>query len=368
MVDGRLMHVMWYQNRVGHGSLRRPSSDSGVRAKVLEVIVRSYLSGDQKPGVNAALMQQHNITEEDIEVEVAIKQGRSPKIVEKPQWPLKPGLEKPEEAKPVQEKPVHVEPARENWTGNGNCLIIPLLGKWESIRLLDTTGTPNLLEDISKSLALPIGESRYSYDKSATPRAIGGEMLFHQFDIYDIVLAERPIDIPKILPQIAPDKRPDVNDAVFGLLQSWYNCPVALCCFNTSQNGETKPLGFAFEPLYPDKIVVYTLDGRDGRPPDPNKLVRVDHEIFVGSYLMQAERHAKVKYSDSIPSHLSPYVLFDVLGKEITQDMENGDFLFSVEDVRKGIFQGFRCLPPFAPAGLPRLGHEAVREYGYIQR
>ncbi len=119
-----------------------------------------------------------------------------------------------------------------------------------------------------------------------------------KFDIYDIVIAERPGDIPAALSQIRPEKRPKVNDAVFGMLDRWYGCPVAVCCFNDAQSGEAKPLGFAFEPLYPDKLVVYTLDAHDGNPPDPNKLVSVDHDIFVGSYLMKANSHAKIEFTD----------------------------------------------------------------------
>ena len=250
----------------------------------------------------------------------------------------------------------------------GNCLIIPLLGTWESIRLLNTFDTPNLLEDISESLAYPVEDlSPMLGAPQASAFGSGGGMIFLQFDIYDIVLAERACDIPSVLSQINPEKRPEVNDAVFDMLNRWYDCPVAVCCFNDSQNGEAKPLGFAFEPLYPDKLVVYTLDAHDGKPPDPNRAVEVDHDIFVGSYLMQAERRARVKYSDSIPQHLSPYVLPEVLGMPIrSMLMENGDFVFSKEDVRKGIFQGVRSLPPKAPSGVPRRGHKAERDYAYI--
>lgn len=343
MVEGRLTHVLWYQNRVGGGSQDQSSYGAGVRAQVFEVLVRASISGSSNFEGRDSVLQVNNITEQEIENEVAKRQGRPAAIIKE-------------------------KPAEEKSSGKGNCLIIPLLGTWESIRLLNTFDTPNLLQDISKSLVYPTPQASWlSAPMAAGFGGTGGGIVFLQFDIYDIVIAERPADIPAVLKQINPEKRPEVNDAVFRMLDTWYNCPVAVCCFNNLQSGEAKPLGFAFEPLYPDKLVVYTLDGHDGKPPDPNRIVLVDHDIFVGSYLMQAESHATVKYSDFIPPPLCPYVLLEVLGMQIrNMKMENGDFVFSVEDVRKGIFNGLRSLPPMAPSGLPRLGHRAVRDYAYI--
>lgn len=338
MVDDRLMHVLWYQNRVGSGA------QGGFNRQIFDVLVRARLSDPRSSLAQyAGVMEANGITEQEIENKVASIEGRSARVVE-----------------PVAQKA--------ELSGKGNCLIIPLLGKWESIRLLNTYDTPNLLEDISKSLVMPIQHSPPgSLSLTASFGGTGGGIVFLQFDIYDIVLAERAADIPQVLAQINPQKRPEVNDAVFGMLDRWYMCPVAVCCFNDSQSGEAKPLGFAFEPLYPDKLVVYTLDGHDGKPPNPNTLVKVDHDIFVGSYLMKAASHARVSYSDDIPAHLSPYILRDILGMQIKDKrMENGDFLFSTEQVRKGVFQGLRSLPPMAPSGIPRLGHMAVRDYAYV--
>ena len=251
--------------------------------------------------------------------------------------------------------------------GQGNCLIIPLIGHWSSIRLLNTFDTPNLLEDISKAIFLPI------ITRSAGPVASaggwggsGGGLVFLQFDIYDIVIAENARDIPAAIKEINPLKRPKVNTQVFSVLDDWYGCPVAVCCFNNVQSGDAKPLAFAFEPLYPDTLVVYTLDGHDGKPPAPNEIVKVDHDIFVGSYLMKADSFADVKYTDEIPDHLRPYILNKLLGTKVQTQMENGDFVFQTEHVRKGLFQGLRALPPFAPSGIKREGHQIVREADYI--
>jgi hypothetical protein len=206
----------------------------------------------------------------------------------------------------------------------------------------------------------------FSAQSSSAPTgAFGGGIVFIQFDIYDIVLAQRAADIQQVLPQIAIEKRPAINDAVFEMFDRWYNCPLAICCFNQAASGKAKPLAFAFEPLYPDKLVVYTLDGHDGNEPALTESVFLDHSVFVGSYLMRTDNCAYVNYSDEIASDLRPYLLNKVLGVEVNASMENGDVIFSTEAVRRGQFEGVRSLPPFAPQSFPRLGHTVRRDYAY---
>lgn len=267
----------------------------------------------------------------------------------------------PQNAQAPSAKPAELELAE----GEGNCLIIPLLGHWNSIRLLNTFDTPNLLEDISKAIEMPVFRGAPVAGAGGGWGGSKGGLVFLQFDIYDIVIAENACDIPAVIKEINPLKRPKTNAQVFSVLDEWYGCPVAVCCFNNAQSGDAKPLAFAFEPLYPDTLVVYTLDGHDGKPPAPNEIVTVDHDIFVGSYLMNSDQFAAVKYTDEIPDHLRPYILNKVLGMRLHEEMENGDFVFQTDQVRKGIFQGLRALPPFAPSGIKREGHQAVRQDAY---
>ena len=68
--------------------------------------------------------------------------------------------------------------------------------------------------------------------------------------------------------------------------------------------------------------------------------------------------------SDDVPDR--PYLLNEVLGLRMRKSrMENGDFVFKTDLVRKGFFQGVRSLPPLAPADIPRMGDMATRQYGH---
>jgi hypothetical protein len=245
----------------------------------------------------------------------------------------------------------------------GNCLIIPIMGSWSSIRLLNTTSAPSILKDISQSL-------RPEPMRSAKSLAAAGErfgtIVFLKFDIFDIVLAENAQDIPNVLPQIVENKRPKINNDVFNVLDQWYKCPIALCCFDNAEAMEAKPIAFAFEPFMPEQLMVYTLDAHDGKPPDPTKKVQLDHTIFVGSYITDSEHGAHIKFSDDIAPDLAPYVLPKVLGEMVPNaPIQNGDFIFDVNEVRDGIFRGQRKLPPFAPKNLPKSNFELVRRFPY---
>lgn len=335
LVDGKVNHVLWYQNHVGDAHPRRGDTLDWCVGKVLQT--PEWFKFCEKP------MRETNISVRTIVKAVEQKTGQ----------PFPHPI--PEEILP----------------GEGNCLIIPLLGTWESIHLLNTMQAGNILNDISKALVPPEPPGIVmTWDQSIQERGATGRMVFLQFDIYDIVLAEHARDIAEVLPQIQASKRPKVNPRIFETFNSWYNCPVALCCFNTNDSGTAKPLGFAFEPLYPDKLVVYTLDGHDGNAPDPSANVSLDHDIFVGSYLMKSGKCAQVEYSDFIYPDLKRYMLEDILGTSTYAKMQNGDFVFSTEAVRAGHFEGVRSLPPFGPHDLPRVAETLTRldEYQVFDR
>jgi len=252
-----------------------------------------------------------------------------------------------------------------NGPSGGNCLIIPIMGSWSSIRLLNTTSAPTILKDISHALR-PAPEESLVLTGSLDRFGGIGSMVFLKFDIFDIVLAENAHDIARVLPEIDEKKRPKLNDGVFGVLDRWYKSPVALCCFNNEEAMEAKPIAFAFEPFIPEQLMVYTLDAHDGNPPDPTRVVTLDHTIFVGSYITDSEHGAEIRYSETPAPDLAPYILPKVMGEKLhNTKMDNGDFIFDVNEVRDGIFRGQRKLPPFAPKDLPRANFEITRQTPY---
>lgn len=350
-IDDRIHHVLWYQNRVS-GPLARAGGEvapggfaagmTHIAAQVFNILIRKALAGHPLTEDVRKVMTVNGISERQLQAAVNERLAASGRA---------------EEVQPLPDE--SPQPAQ------GNCLIIPLLGKWSSIRLLNTMSAPSLLVDVQEALRFPVLRQADAPVAAAMWGGANG-MVFLKFDIYDIVIAENALDIPAVLGQIDPAKRPRVNEDVFRFMSEWYGCPVALCCFSDFERGESKPLGFAFEPLYPQTLVVYTFEGHDGKSPDPSRIVRLDHTIFVGSYLTPAQYCGRIKYTDEIASDLKPYLLDSAMGLSVEQPMENGDFVFQTKAVRAGYFEGVRGLPPQAPAGIIRLGHSITRQLEYV--
>lgn len=321
LVDGAVNHVIWYQNRVGENETNQiDPAESTFQWLVAQRKVGRDLQEFQEK------MEEWNIHPSQVDTEV--------------EWRQQGG--KPRRFAQVGQMEVQ----------RGNCLIIPIMGSWESIKLLNTADTPRLLTDIETALQLPDGGA---LSASGAPTGLisgdSGRMAFLQSDVYDVVFAENAASIAEVLERIDVEKRPDVDSRVFKRLEQWYRCPLALCCFKSSQQAETKPIGIAFKPIDPDQIVVYTLEAFDGYPPNPFKTVDLDHTIFVGSYRTPEEYTSFVPYRDSIPYDLKPYLLDRVLGMPINNtQMYNGDIVFDAAAVRAGCFNGLRALPRYSPA------------------
>jgi hypothetical protein len=346
LVEGRLHHVLWYQNIVGEGV--SPVQELMFENLQNELLQRRYTISEieaSSPSLAEFLtnqryvMLQHGIESDIVVAELLhrLKTFSRRKYSE----------------------------ARKSEITGGNCLIIPLLGHWESIRLLNTMSTPKLLSDVAHGVRLPVPTSAAVAAAGGSWGAAPVQIIFIQFDIYDIVLAARARDAAQVLDQIAVEKRPKINPEIFSILDDWYQCPVAFCCFRQSDSGEAKPLGFAFEPLHPQNLVVYTLDAHDGTAPSVDSRVAVDHTIFVGSYLTAGSKCGAVDYQDPIPADLQPYLLDRAMGTTIWTSMQNGDFVFPVDQVRAGEFNGLRLVPPFAPKRRVEMGETLTRSEPY---
>jgi hypothetical protein len=325
-VDSKIKHVIWYQNRVGETEKQTPESFE----KSVEQWI--YLQGDWFKGNTTGLRFS----------QLAVQEAK---------WRMAGGA--PRRLTDLVDEQ------------GGNCLIIPLMGSWESIYLLNTADTPSILSDIATALRRP-DDQPLSLGPDTSRGGAHDRMVFLQFDVYDIVIAERASRIADVIGQIQTEKRPNVDSKVFAVLEDWYRCPVALCCFKKSEAAEAKPISFAFEPTNPDRLVVYTLDGHDGGPPDPSARVKLDHTIFVGSHCTPIKHATPIKYADKIPDHLRPYVLDHAMGLPLSLELINGDIVFDTAAVREGYFKGERLMPPFAPVrsdnGEPILLHQGLRK------
>lgn len=331
LVEDRLQHILWYQNRVGTSGYLK-----GVEAQVFEVVVRQALAGAPWKEICLGPMELNRITVQQVEDEVTWRKAGQPQRT--------------------------LDQLRSAGAHSGNALIIPLPGLWESIRLLDSSKNPDILNDVARALALPKPDGPLR-NLAALPNKdfSNSAAVFMQYDIYDIVLAPRASAIPSILDSVQKSKRPAVNAPVFTDMDEWYQCPVALCCFANDEMAEAKPLAFAFEPLNPEKIVVYTLDGHIGLSPDLAGNALMDHTIFVGSKLSELGTGTSIQYSDELGAEIKLHSPERIMGLPLSGYLKNGDIVFSTAAVREGKFEGVRSAPPFASDAMLNLQGPVIK-------
>lgn len=245
----------------------------------------------------------------------------------------------------------------------GNAMFLPIPAKPGTMtekNVLDTTSYPSCLEDMERAIQ-PV--SRGGLSKGPISQgAIPTSAIVFEHDIYTVVLAANAEDIPAALKQVPEEKRPALNPAIFKAYSKWYpGWTFALCCFNTKQEASAKPLLWWYEPMHPDKLFFPALDAHDGNPPKLGASVEVDHALFASSYTMNdTPTTRRVWYSDDrhvarlagtpepAASPLRKLLPNFVIGQKFHQQMANGDFVFKTDDVRHGVFNPARELPPGA--------------------
>lgn len=235
----------------------------------------------------------------------------------------------------------------------GNAMILPIPDAVGNIEVIDTTSCPNFLKDIRSALTPRsrggLRRGSFGSDSAKSVRII-------EFDVYTIVIAKSAKELAKVIKSdaISEDRRPALNDEIFKAYAKWYpNWAIAVCCFSNTDAQRAKPLLFSYEPTKqddPDYLFVPTLDAHDGKAPDLNASVDVDHTIFVATPGMSDSHGMTVFYSDpAIELGVAELLPRKVMGKVVSGKYRNGDVVFKCSDLENGIVRGLRALPPGAP-------------------
>ncbi len=236
--------------------------------------------------------------------------------------------------------------------GTGNAMILPIPDAVDNIELIDTTSCPNFLKDIRSALTPRTRGLRRGVSFGVDAKSVR----IIEFDVYTIVIAKSAKDLAKVIKSdaISEDRRPALNDDIFKAYAKWYpNWAIAVCCFSNTDAKRAKPLLFSYEPTKQedkDYLFVPSLDAHDGKVPDLNAKVDVDHTIFVSTADMSEPHSMTVFYSDPEialgVAHLLPR---KVMGKVVSGQYRNGDIVFKCSDLKQGVVRGLRALPPGAP-------------------
>lgn len=281
-------------------------------------------------------------------------------------------------------------PLKNSLETTGNAMILPFPAvphTMSKANVLDKKNCPDILKDMADAVQPPPITGSFSFSQSMVMSA--AVEVFEAAGIYTVVLAQDARDIPNALSQVPKEKRPKLNPVLFNAYAKWYpEWTFALCCFNNEEAKDALPLLWWYEPSNPEKLFMPALDCHTGNVPTLNTSVLVDHSLAVGSIFVEdnlqskkAERNCpecskpnpndnvfclfcgnglptaefnlqktyqRVSYKNSISNELKPYLLPRVIGGIYSGIMPNGDFVCQIDEVRKGIWNPLRTLPPNA--------------------
>jgi len=218
---------------------------------------------------------------------------------------------------------------------NAMILPIPARGELGPENVIDTSSFKHFLDDITEATRRQTRGARgMDVDLSLSQGA-------QVFDVgsYTVVLARRPNDVGEALARAPAAKRPERREDV--LISYNVNYPgswLAMCCWNGAI--EAEPLLWWYEPANPELLFAPALDAHDGRAPQFERAVKVDHHVSFGSTLARScfppvstyrtansNKTSPVLYSDTIPSSVQELLPRAVVGTHVTGAMPNGDFV-----------------------------------------
>jgi hypothetical protein len=246
----------------------------------------------------------------------------------------------------VDDNLVHVlgyQNQAENLSNGPNAMILPFPAAefMGPENVIDTSHCKHVLKDIKQATFIQ-NFRRRSMTKGVDSlcTASASEVRIFNSGKFTVVMAKDARDIPGVLHLVPEDKRPKVNDDIFEAYAKWYKgWPVALCCFNGSV--ESEPMLWWYKPKKPGLLFAPALDSHNGKRPDLNADVMVDHTVAFGSYPGCVSN--KVYYTDgeqfagdssNIAPEVKKYLPTHVIGKSFNDYFTNGDFWLPVKNIK----------------------------------
>lgn len=157
-----------------------------------------------------------------------------------------------------------------------------------------------------------------------------------EHDIYTVVLASDPTQIPGALSRVPERKRPALNPELFDFYAKVFpQHSIALCCFDNADAQQASPLLIWYPPRDPSWIVLPAVDCHTGAVPELGAPVRTDHWVIFGSDQTPPAWGSPV-YTLDLPPELRDLLPERVIGTQFTGELPNGDFGMAYQDLLRG--------------------------------
>ena len=234
----------------------------------------------------------------------------------------------------LDDKFVHVlgyQNTADNLHDGPNAMILPLPTRVpvSQKNVIDVSGLDNLMKDFRDAIEPATKGGNYRGFLGDDMRK--SKAIVFDSGAYTVVLAQDAMDIPEALKRVPENKRPEANMELFKEFRVMYpNWPVAVCCYDGSI--KTTPMFWWFEPIYPGMLFAPALDAHNGKPPDLDVEVGVDHMLVFGSTMLAAAGNT-VPYSKEPSQELFSFLPKKVVGTSVRGSLLNGDFWYPADKI-----------------------------------
>lgn len=235
----------------------------------------------------------------------------------------------------------------------GNAMLFAVPAKAGTVNLVPVGKYPHFMEDYKRAVMPPESHSQIellSYGSRAFSKA--EPIVIKGFDggTYDVVISPGASLIPSQFAKIEESKRPVVNTDLYAQLDILYpGFTFVLFCFSEECKSRSGCALIKYQPLPELDHLLFLpgLDGHNGSVESGD--VVLNHTIVVGSYRMSSSSQTRaVNFTDQGLKTTCPFLLDKVIGRVLPSGTKarQGDFLFSLDEIRGGTLRAKRELPP----------------------
>ncbi|MFI8851628.1 hypothetical protein [Streptomyces sp. 891-h] len=200
---------------------------------------------------------------------------------------------------------------------------------------LDVGRSSDVLERMVKAVR-PRSVAAGGMDWMGWEQPTRGVQVF-EHDIYTVLLASDPTELPAALDRVPAHKRPGLAPELMRFYAERYpGYAMAVCCFDNTEAAQAKPLLMWYPPLDPEVLTAPALDAHTGRPPGMVGKVPVDHWVLYGSDEAPAGWGEPVGYSPGVRDRLRGFLPHQVRGEHFSGLLPNGDFALTHAELLTG--------------------------------
>jgi hypothetical protein len=163
-----------------------------------------------------------------------------------------------------------------NKSGKPNAMILPIPGETNPSMFHNTESYRDFMNEITK-------KCRFDEDYQGVRYRGFSSKGFERFELgmYTIGLSSNFQGAREFLNSLSEDKRPEISEELKNFFEEKYaGWSFAVCVFDSEKEIDAQPIAFEYKPFESKLIYFPTMDGHDGKAPNIDGMVPVDHTFI----------------------------------------------------------------------------------------